>query len=63
MIIDMALPYDTCMEFIEATSFTKYVYEYLSDEEYTGLQNLLVNYPEMGVIIPGSGGVRKIVSC
>ena len=48
------------MEFIEATTFTKYVYEYLSEEEYMGLQNFLLQYPEAGKIVPGAGGVRKV---
>ena len=48
------------MEFIESTIFTKYVYEYLSDDEYLGLQNFLFLYPEAGKVVPGSGGVRKI---
>jgi len=33
------------MEFIEATAFTKYVYEYLSEDEYLGLQSFLLQYP------------------
>jgi len=48
------------MEFIEATVFTKHVYEYLSDDEYLGLQSFLLQYPESGKVVPGSGGVRKI---
>jgi mRNA-degrading endonuclease RelE of RelBE toxin-antitoxin system len=48
------------MEFIEAAAFTKYVYDYLTDEEYLGLQGFLLKYPEFGKIVPGSGGVRKI---
>ena len=48
------------MEFIEATAFTKYVYDYLTDEEYLGLQGFLLKYPEFGKIVPGSGGVRKL---
>jgi mRNA-degrading endonuclease RelE of RelBE toxin-antitoxin system len=48
------------MEFIEAAAFTKYVYEYLSDDEYLGLQSFLLQYPESGKVVPGSGGVRKI---
>jgi len=48
------------MEFIEAIAFTKYIYDYLSDEEYLGLQSFLLQYPESGKIVPGSGGVRKI---
>jgi mRNA-degrading endonuclease RelE of RelBE toxin-antitoxin system len=48
------------MEFIEATPFTKHVYEYLSEDEYLGLQSFLLQYPEAGKVVPGSGGVRKI---
>ena len=48
------------MEFIEATAFTKYLYDYLSEDEYLGLQSFLLQYPESGKIVPGSGGVRKI---
>jgi mRNA-degrading endonuclease RelE of RelBE toxin-antitoxin system len=48
------------MEFIEAITFTKYVYEYLSDDEYLGLQSFLFQYPEAGKVVPGSGGVRKV---
>ena len=48
------------MEFIESTAFTKYVYEYLSEDEYLGLQSFLLQYPESGKIVRGSGGVRVI---
>ena len=48
------------MEFIEAPAFTKYVYEYLSDDEYLGLQSFLLQYPEAGKVVPGSGGIRKV---
>ena len=48
------------MKFIETRIFTKIVYDYLTEEEYIGLQNFLFYSPEAGPIIPGSGGVRKI---
>ncbi len=48
------------MEFIEATAFTKYLYDYLSEDEYLGLQSFLLQYPESGKVVRGSGGVRKI---
>ena len=48
------------MEFIEASAFTKLVYDYLSEDEYLGLQSFLLQYPEAGKVVPGSGGVRKI---
>lgn len=48
------------MQFIEATAFTRHVYEYLSEDEYIGLQSFLLQYPEAGKVVPGSGGVRKV---
>ncbi|MCJ7531744.1 MAG: type II toxin-antitoxin system RelE/ParE family toxin [Anaerolineales bacterium] len=48
------------MEFIEATTFTKHIYEYLSEDEYLGLQSFLIQNPEVGKVVPGSGGVRKV---
>jgi len=50
-----ATPYNLSMVFIEATAFTKYVYTYLTDDEFLGLQSFLLRYPESGKIIPGSG--------
>ena len=55
-----ALPYNSIMEFIEATAFTKYVYDYLTEDEYLGLQSFLLQNPEAGKIVRGSGGVRKV---
>jgi hypothetical protein len=48
------------VEFIEAIAFTKYIYKYLSEDEYLGLQAYLLEYPEAGKVVPGSGGVRKV---
>src|SRR5260221_9912072 len=46
--------------FIETRLFTKLVVDYLSDEEYAALQVALMTDPEAGLVIPGSGGVRKL---
>jgi mRNA-degrading endonuclease RelE of RelBE toxin-antitoxin system len=54
------MPYNTIMELIEATAFTKYVYDYLTEDEYLGLQSFLLQNPEAGKIVRGSGGVRKV---
>lgn len=48
------------MEFIEAAAFTKYVYDYLSEKEYVGLQSFLLQYPEVGNVVRGTGGIRKV---
>jgi mRNA-degrading endonuclease RelE of RelBE toxin-antitoxin system len=54
------MPYNAIMEFIEAIAFTKYVYDYLTEDEYLGLQSFLLQNPEAGKIVRGSGGVRKV---
>ncbi|MGA2262257.1 MAG: transcriptional regulator [Acidobacteriota bacterium] len=46
--------------FIETKLFSQLVADYLSDEEYSKLQQILIEKPEAGDLIPGSGGVRKL---
>jgi mRNA-degrading endonuclease RelE of RelBE toxin-antitoxin system len=48
------------MEFIETSAFTKYVYDYLDDVEFSALQWFLVLHPEFGDLMPGGGGLRKL---
>jgi hypothetical protein len=48
------------MEFFEAPAFTRFLREYLDDEEYCRLQNLLAVNPELGDVMPGTGGFRKL---
>ena len=48
------------MVFVESSLFTRLLGDYLSDEEYSTLQNHLIAHPDSGPIIKGSGGVRKI---
>ena len=46
--------------FVETRLFTKLVLDYLSDEEYSALQQTLMVDPDSGPVIPGSGGVRRL---
>jgi len=48
------------MIFIETRLFTKLLSNYLSDDEYRGLQAYLIQKPNAGDIVRGSGGVRKV---
>ena len=48
------------MEFIETPTFTRLLADLLTDDEYAGLQNVLVENPERGDIIKGGGGIRKL---
>ena len=54
------MPYNRVVEFIEASAFTRHVYEYLSEDEYLGLQSFLFQHPDAGKVIPGTGGIRKV---
>lgn len=46
--------------FKESPLFTKLVRNYLTDDEYAGLQWALASHPDAGDMIPGSGGLRKL---
>jgi hypothetical protein len=48
------------MVFIETPIFTADVGALLSDEEYAALQEHLVAMPNVGAVIAGTGGLRKI---
>ena len=48
------------MVFVETSLFSKLLSGHLNDEEYRMFQKHLVEQPEAGDIIRGSGGVRKV---
>jgi hypothetical protein len=48
------------VEFVESPVFTKIVYEYLTDDEYTALQLFLAQDPTAGALMPWTGGFRKV---
>lgn len=48
------------MIFIEASTFSKLLPDYLTDDEYRGLQIYLMQKPDAGDLVRGSGGVRKV---
>ncbi len=48
------------MEFIEAPVFTRHLPDYLSDDDYRELQVKLGANPELGDLMPGTGGFRKL---
>jgi len=48
------------MVFIETSLFTKYLKEYLKDDEYRELQSFLIKQPDAGDLIQGTGGLRKL---
>ena len=48
------------MEFIETPLFTRLVKKLLDDDEYRELQEVLIYRPDLGDVIQGTGGLRKI---
>jgi hypothetical protein len=48
------------MEFIEAPAFSRYLSAYMNDSNYSDLQARLEANPELGDIMPGTGGFRKL---
>jgi putative transcriptional regulator len=48
------------MVFIETDSFNKAITALMPDEDYARLQQACVDDPELGDLIPGTGGMRKV---
>ena len=48
------------MVIIETSVFTRQVQKLLNDEAYRELQIALAERPDMGVVMMGSGGLRKV---
>lgn len=48
------------MVIIETRVFTRLIKELLEDDDYKALQEALVNRPDLGDLIKGSGGLRKV---
>ena len=46
--------------FIESPVFDRVREAYLDEDEYAALQEFLMQNPEAGKVVPGSGGVRKL---
>jgi hypothetical protein len=46
--------------FVELPAFERHRSEYLDDLAFAGLQGLLLKDPEIGEVIQGTGGLRKM---
>ena len=46
--------------FVELPAFERYRSNYLDDDAFLALQNLLMKHPEAGDPIQGTGGLRKL---
>jgi hypothetical protein len=50
----------THLEFVYTPEFTDSVEDLLTAEELRRLEGALLNDPEAGALVPGTGGVRKV---
>jgi len=48
------------VELIETSTFTKQIAALLSDDEYREFQSRLAATPDVGALIRGGGGIRKV---
>jgi len=48
------------MVIIETRIFTQCITTLMGDDEYRALQEALVTRPDMGLIVQGTGGLRKV---
>jgi len=46
--------------FFETPLFTRLLIDYLNDESYRAVQRALIENPELGNGMPGTGGFRKV---
>jgi hypothetical protein len=46
--------------FIETKLFSRLLGDYLTDDQYAELQSALVDAPDRGALVAGSGGARKL---
>lgn len=46
--------------FVELPAFERHRADYLGDDAFRGLENLLMQHPEVGDPMPETGGLRKL---
>ncbi len=46
--------------FVELPAFSRHRSDYLTDEDFRGLQEAMMKHPEAGDIIESTGGLRKL---
>lgn len=48
------------VRFVETRVFSRVVADLITDDEYRALQTALITRPQLGAVIPGGGGIRKV---
>jgi hypothetical protein len=54
------MPNCTHLEFVYTPEFIDSVQDLLTAEELRALEGALLDHPESGALVPGTGGVRKV---
>jgi len=54
------MAYSSPMEFVETPTFARWVLKWMTDDDYAAMQVALARRPDLGKIIPGTGGIRKM---
>ena len=54
------MAYNNRMVIIETAVLTRIIREFMDDDHYRDLQDALVQRPDAGDLIPGSGGLHKV---
>lgn len=60
LIMTTPLAYNPIMVFVETSVFTRQITSLLTDDGYRDLQQMLLEDPACGNVIPGGGGIRKV---
>ncbi len=48
------------MRFGETKVFSRVIADPITDDDYRALQTALITRPQLGTVIPGSGGIRRV---
>jgi len=48
------------VRFVETRPFTDVIAELMPDDDYLALQAALITRPDLGSVVPGGGGIRKV---
>ena len=48
------------VRFVETKVFSRVIADLINDDDYRALQTALITRPQLGAVIPGGGGIRKL---
>ena len=51
---------NAAVRFVETKVFSRVIADLINDDDYRALQTALITRPQLGAVIPGGGGIRKL---